>query len=361
MNHPQAAAPQLSSVLVTGFAGIALVLLIAALIIAPFEHHFFMEWVAVAFMAATPPQMILGLFWKASKPEFINGLSVPMKGLALTAITIVAGALILFAMLMTVGGGHGVTPMLTQYAIMTVVCMLWILLIWHCWPITLFSKNPVTIGVLALVANYFVAYLLWYTFFDYGFLETIQHPHYYADIDPGGLLPLWDAATFFVSVVGVIVLHILFDFWPIEKLCAGKGQPIRGIVGSVYVMALAYGIRAFFVDVIGMEQVEYMVRVPVCLIFGTFLVNNMMQHALFPTLQQPLKGLVLSLLAAIAAVLMYELYAFASTLHAGQALTSGPQGGYQLELWIASAMLGVTFPIVFLVSGFFGFWPLKRS
>ncbi|WP_264753763.1 hypothetical protein [Ferrovum myxofaciens] len=29
--------------------------------------------------------------------------------------------------------------------------------------------------------------------------------------------------------------------------------------------------------------------------------------------------------------------------------------------WVATALLGITFPVINLVSGYFAFWPLKRS
>jgi uncharacterized membrane-anchored protein len=85
-----------------------------------------------------------------------------------------------------------------------------------------------------------------------------------------------------------------------------------------------------------------------------------MQFQLFSEMAQPKRGLVLIALAAIAAIIMYVLYDFASRIHTGVALGAGPEGGFAKEIWIASAILGVTFPIVFVVSGFFDFWPFKR-
>ena len=351
----------MSKVLSVGIIGIALVLVIAAVCIFPFEHHTFVDWVATAFMAATPTQIILGLLWHNSKPDFVNSLSQPAKGLMLTAITVLMGALVFGLILLLVSGGHGITPMLIQFTIMTVVVVLWMVPIWQCWPLTLISKDPFVFGILTLVFSYLLAYLLWLVFFDYSILSEIGHPHYYPDLDPGGLFDMWTALTFAVTSVSVIIVHILFEFWPIDKLSLGKGQPTRGLIAALYVFALAWLIRSAFVTGLGMDQVEYLVRVPVSLIFGTFLVNNMMQQALLRHLAQPLRGFVLTVIAAFAAVIMYQLYGLASAWHTGQELGMGPQNGFAKELWIASAMLGVTFPIIFLVSGFFGFWPIKRT
>ena len=360
MNHADTQTPDLTSALVTGVIGIALVLLIASLIIGPFEHHFFTDWVGTAFMAATPTQVIIGLLWQNSKPDFVNRLSPPLKGLALTGITVVAGAVVLSLMMLLVSGGHGITPMLVQYAIMTVVCAIWLVPIWQCWPMNRISADPFKFGLLTLVAGYLLAYVLWTVFFDYSILGQGGHPKYYADVDPGGMFDMWTALVFFVTTAGVIIVHALFDFRPLDKISGGKGQPVRGIVGTIYILALSWAVQYVFVDLLGMVPVEYMVRVPVCMIFGTFLVNNMMQGALFPRLAQPVRGFALTACAAVAAVLMFELYAYASMLHTGKELGMGPGGNFELEIWIASAMLGVTFPVIFVVSGFFGFWPIKR-
>lgn len=357
----QTQTPALGSVLFTGVLSIALVLAIAALCIAPFEHHFFTDWVGVAFMAATPTQIVIGLLWHNQKPDFVMGFGQPIRGLILLAITVLAGAIVMFLILTVVGQSTGITPMLVQYTIMTVVVTLWVMPILQCWPFTMISKDPFVFGILGLIGSYFIAYALWSVFFNYEILGAMGHPHYVEALDPKGMFDAWVALTFFVTAVGLIVVHTLFDFWPIDKLSMGMPQPVRGLVGTLYILGLSWVVRTAFVNGMEMPQVEYMIRVPVCMVFGSFLVNNMMQFSLFPRLAQPIRGLVLTLCAAAVAIVMYELYSLASALHVGHELGMGPAGGFEREIWIASAMLGVTFPIVFLVSGYFGFWPLKRE
>jgi len=41
-------------------------------------------------------------------------------------------------------------------------------------------------------------------------------------------------------------------------------------------------------------------------------------------------------------------------------LAVGPPG-YDFERWLASALLGVTFPLLVLYAEFFKFWPLQRA
>lgn len=347
--------------LVVGFIGILVVFAIAAACIAPFSPVTFGEWVSTAFMAATPAQIILGLLWHNSKPDFVNKLPQPQKGIMLTLITIITGAIVMAFLLFVVGQNHGITPMLVQYTIMSIVVIMWLVIIWECWPFKLLSNDPFKFGIYTLIGAYVIAYLVWTIFFDYSILEKIGHPHYVKELDPKGLFDMWNAATFAVTTAGLIIVHTLFEFWPINKISFGAPQPLRGMIATVYILVFSWLIRWFFVEVVGLAPVEYMVRVPVSLIFGTFLVNNMMQFSLFSNSIQPLRGLLLTVCASITAIAMYELYSLASFWHTGVELGMGPQHGFAKELWIASAMLGVTFPIVFLVSGFFNFWPFKSQ
>lgn len=56
---------------------------------------------------------------------------------------------------------------------------------------------------------------------------------------------------------------------------------------------------------------------------------------------------------------MYYVYAAAGPVFTGINLHSGSPG-YELELWIANALLGITFPIIVVVAKYFDFWPVKR-
>lgn len=351
----------MSNVVTHGLLGIVLVLAITALCIFPFELQFFLDWVTTAFMAGTPTQIVLGLLWGNSKPTFINKYSPPIKGVILTLITICSAIVVLQGILFFVGGGFGITPMLAQYTIVTIVVTLWIILVWQCWPLNRISAEPKIFGLLTLITVYPLAYLLWSLFFDYSILQVIGFPNYHSDIDPRGMFDMWQAITFAVTTTGVVIVHILFDFWPINKLCGSAVQPLRGVLSSLYVLGISWILYSVFVTGLGMEQVDFMVRIPVCMIFATFLLNNMMQGSLFHNISQPFRGLVLMICCILLAVLMHELYTYASALHAGYDLSTGSEGGYAREIWIASAMLGVTFPIIFLVSGFFNFWPIKRK
>lgn len=221
--------------IVTGLIGIALVLLLACAIIAPFDIQFFMGWVGLVFLAATPTQIVLALLWNTELPASIGKLSQPIKGLALTGVSVVAGAIIAVIAHYSVGGGLGPTPMLTQYMILSVVVALWIIPIWQAWPFSLASKNPIIVGLASLLGFYLIAWVLWTLLFNYDVLS--EAPFYSADHAPSGVFDMWTAMVFAVTSGAVVVIHVLFDFWPIDKLSFGKAQPIRGLIASLYILA----------------------------------------------------------------------------------------------------------------------------
>ncbi len=348
-------------ILSTGFIASILVLCISATFIFSVDHIYFMNNLSLAFMAATPAQVVLGLYWRDTVPGLIENQIPPIKGVLLCITTMTAGSIILLLFFKILSGGHGVTPMLSQYAILTVVVSVWLVVVLEAWPFTLFTKNPLFIGILVWIATYAVAYGLQQVFYDYSFLGSIHHPAYFSELDPKGLFGFWHATSFSVTVVMVILLTLLYDLWPINTLAGRSSQPLRGVIGSLYTLVIAIAVFSLFVHVLQWDPVDYMVRVPVCLIFGSFLANNMMQFSLFNRSAQPFRGICLTLVTIIVAIAMYYLYAYAADLHAGRALGTGGANDYEKEIWIASAMLGVTFPIIFVVSGFFAFWPIKRG
>ena len=109
----------------------------------------------------------------------------------------------------------------------------------------------------------------------------------------------------------------------------------------------------------GTDPMIFLTRVTVPFIFGTIIVLNMLQNSLFAKMTQPVKG--------------------AGQRHRGDRhrpgavprlrraganghrrdLASGPPG-YEFEIWLANALLSVTFPFLIFVAAYFAFWPLAR-
>jgi hypothetical protein len=84
----------------------------------------------------------------------------------------------------------------------------------------------------------------------------------------------------------------------------------------------------------------------------------MMEGAQFVTIPQPARGGVLILVAVVLSLASFALYKFACQKAFG--LPSGPPS-YDRELWLASAMLAVTFPMMVAYANFFQFWPFRSA
>jgi hypothetical protein len=124
-----------------------------------------------------------------------------------------------------------------------------------------------------------------------------------------------------------------------------RGGPLFGLIASIYVLALASDAFYYFVEVKGMDIVKYLVAVPVSFIFGFFIVLNLLQKWPFARLSQPFGGILLALSAASTGTGMHWLYERVAELLTRRTLSSGAPS-YELELWIASAMVAVTFPLI---------------
>jgi hypothetical protein len=188
-------------------------------------------------------------------------------------------------------------------------------------------------------------------------------PFYAAVMPPSGAFNAFSSLAFFLTALAVILAWVELDFWPLSlippKAPAFGKQPIWGIVVSIVVIIVSYIVQSIFVGSLGMDVFVYTLKVPICIIFGEFIMLLLMQTSPVQTVKQPGKGIILIILNIILAVVMYYLYLWFSLLIAGP-LPSGPTTGYVQELWMATALLGFTFPVIAIYTGFFNFWPLTE-
>jgi hypothetical protein len=343
----------------TGIAATVLVVAAAFGISALFDAATYSSWVGLAWMAATPAQVVMALIWRFEQPRALGALPQPIKGVAFTLLTGAVAAGVMAAIVLG-PPGLGVMPpppMTIMFTILSIIVTLWWVIAWGAWPLSAFKLPPLLLGLGVLVLVYPIAYGLFRLLFDFGFMEGA--PVYVAGLDPHGRFMAWDVLSFGITTVACLLFTVMFDFWPIRHLPGGGAQPMQGVYATLYCGALAFGVFTLFTSYLGLDKVNYMVRAPVAYIFGFFLVNNMMQGRLLANAPQPLKGLILAALAAGAAFGMGVLYRCAAPIVAQTALAAGPPA-YQLELWVATAMLGVTFPLIIAYSGSLEFWPFAR-
>ena len=340
-----------------GTAATAIIIVIALGFVSLFDFPTFAGWVAYYLLCVIPIQIVMAVTWGAN-PGFAAKASQPAKGVLLTLFALVVGAIVAPVRFLVVGGSISPpTPMLAMCTIVSVPITFWAAIMWGGWPFTSVIKNQLAAGLTMLVVCYAVNYALFRVFFDYGFMQGA--PVYVASLDPHGLFNAWKALVFYLSALAAMFLIINFDLWPLTTSPAVLQQPVLGLVWTV--AALALGGIAFYIGVeaMGMDPVAYMVRGPVPFIFGSIVVLNMLQNSLFARVAQPAKGVLNVVAVTVIGTVLARMYMALAPTVTG-ALHAGPPS-YDFEIWLASALLSVTFPFLIFYAEFLKMWPLRKS
>ena len=340
-----------------GFAASALVIAVSLGFISLFDAPKFVGWVAFCLISVIPMEIIIGVTWKCELPASAASLQQPAKGIALVLLTFVVGAVGGAASLIVVGGGVSPpAPMLMTCTITAVIITFWATIIWGGWPFTSMIKNPVAAGAAMLAVCYAVNYLLFRLLFDFAFMRGA--PVYAASLDPHGLFNANLVLVFYLTFISIMFLVLNFDLWPFTRFESMMKQPVLGLVWTL--VCLALGAIVFYAGIFAlkMDPLQFMVRVPIPFIFGSILVLNMLQGSLFAKFSQPVKGVLNALASAVIGVVLAIFYGLLSRFISGP-LSSGPPAN-EFEIWLASALLGVTFPFLIFYADFFQFWQIKK-
>lgn len=341
-----------------GIAATGLIIAISLVFISLFSFPLFTGWISYFLLCLIPIEIVASVTWATQQPQFLGALPQPAKGLSFVFLCIVVGAIVAPLQFALAGGRIAPpAPMLMMCTIVSVIIAFWLAIMWGGWPFTKIIRNPIAAGLIILIVAYLLNYLLFRIFYNYEFMKGA--PVYVPSLDPHGLFNAWDATVFSLTLLTVMFLSLNFELWPFTRSRALMRQPTLGIVWTL--LAFAVGGSAFYVgvQVLKMDPVAFMVTVPVPFIFGTIVVLNMMRDSLFGKLKQPLKGLLNTVAsAAIGTALLAGYRAIAP--HVTGVMKPGPPS-YDLEIWLASALLGVTFPFLIFYAEFLKMWPLHRQ
>src|SRR5436309_10651270 len=247
--------------------------------------------------------------------------------------------------------------MLMHVTITSVVVTFWGAIIFGGWPFKAVIRNEVAAGLVLLAACYLVNYLLFRIYFYEGFIE--HAPVYVPSLDRHGMFSALNILVFEVSCLIGLFTMANFDLWPLTTFSGVMRQPLLGMVWTV--VALAIGGLAFWfgVGIIKMDVMAFLVTAPVPFIFGSIVVLNMLQNSLFGKVKQPAKGIANVVAVIVIGSALGQMYrAFGPTISG--TLRPGPPT-YDLEVWTASALLAVTFPLLIFYAEFFSFWPLTQT
>jgi hypothetical protein len=343
---------------VLGILATALIVAISLGFISLFDFPKFSGWIATFLLCIIPMEIVMGVTWGLKQPRFAAGRSQPLRGILFSVFALIAGVVVATAHWAGVGGSMSPpTPMLTQCLIASVVIAFWLAIMWGGWPFTALIKNPMAAGLALLVFCYALNYIFFRVFFNYDFMKGA--PVYVAAQDPQGMFNAWSCVVFYVTAIGVMFLVLCFDLWPFTTSPSLMKQPVLGIVWTIVALIIGGGAYYIGVNMLHMDVVAFLVTVPIPFIFGTIFVLNMLQGSLFAKLTQPLKGVLNTVAAVIFGSLFALMYRALTQMVTGK-LDAGPPA-YQSEIWLASALLSVTFPFLVAYADFFTMWPLQRA
>ena len=339
-----------------GLVASAITIVVALAFISLFDFPTFAGPVAFYMLCTIPFQVMAVVIWGAN-PSFVAKLSQPAKGLVLLLVTLVAGAIIDPIALRVVGEGISPPgPIPSHFAVIVVPTTFWLAIMWGGWPFNLFGNDPKLAGVLLLAGAYVLTWIIFRVFFNYEFMQGA--PVYLASA-PHGLFNAVSSLVFYVTALAVMFLVLCFDLWPLTKAPSVMQQPALGIVWTIICAAGAWVVMQVTVSAMGMDPMVVLTRITAPFIFGSILVLNMFQNSLYATLAQPVKGVLNAVTAAVLGYALYVVYRLVAPFVSGQ-LTSGPPA-YDFEIWIANALLSVTFPFLIFLAAYFAYWPLEKK
>jgi hypothetical protein len=339
-----------------GICSAVLMMALALGLIAIFDLATFLGWVSFIAMCFIPMSIVAGITWGAN-PPFAARLRQPAKGVVLTLTTAVAAAVMAPLLLRLVGEGVAPPgPIPSHFAVVAVVFTFWAAIMMGGWPLTAVFKGSVLAGLAVLAAAYAVTWIVFRTFFDYTFMQGA--PVYLASA-PDGLYMAILALVFCVTHVAAMFLVLCFDLWPLTTAPAVMQQPRLGVVWTLTTIVLTAVATWAGIGLGGMDPMTFLTSVSVPFIFGAILVLNMFQNSLFAAFTQPVLGVLNVAVAAILGVALARVYGWLGPLISGPLASGPPQ--YDYEVWLANALLGITFPLLVFHAVFFDFWPLKRD
>jgi hypothetical protein len=339
-----------------GIAATAIVIVVSLGYIALWDFGTFNGWVSFLALSFIPFEVITGVIW-GGNPPFVAGLRQPVKGLVLLLVTLLVGVVVSQFVYRTLGASQGDPgPMLAFFSICVIVTTFFWTIAFGGWPFTAVIKNPVAAGFATWLGCYAVGFAIYWLCCDFTFLEGA--PVYIPSADPKGLFTAWNVVVYYMAALTILFAWLCFDLWPLTSSPAIMKQPTLGIVLVGASLLLGCGLYYAGVYLMRVQNVEFLLRVPIAFIFGTILVLNMCQNSLFK-MAQPAKGVLNVVFSAVVGSVLMIAYQQIQPVLSGP-LPPGPEAFQreQFQVWTANAMLSVTFPFLVFYAAYFNFWPL---
>lgn len=334
-----------------GIAATVLIIGLAFLAILPWDYSTFGGAFSDVMMCMIPISAVIGMLWQGAQPKAIAGLPQPLRGVAFTALGAAVGTVIFFILSATIGGGKGATPFLGFGIILSVVVTFMLALMWGCWPFTLI-KNRLLAGLFFLVAAYVITGLL-VRALNFAFLAGAP---FYEGMDPAGPIPAWDGLVGAITCLAAMFVVLHFDL-PVKRFPRLMKQPILGALWTVVANVIGWSSYFLGTRVFALTPDTFLATVPVPFIFGSVVLLTPLAGSATTGLKGPAKGIAGTVLAMIVGSVLARVYVLLMPM-----LTLDvPATRLDHNLWLATALLGVTFPFLAWHHDYFQLWPLAAK
>jgi len=160
-----------------------------------------------------------------------------------------------------------------------------------------------------------------------------------------------------VTTVTMLFVLIMFDFWPLTAFEKLRSQPAMGIATTILIFIVTGIVWWVAIDVMGFNPVKFQAYGAIGLLFGALVPIVMFESKLFANLKQPLAGIGRLIVAAIVGYVLPQFYLMMSPVVTPDLVHQTPD----VENWLASALLAMTFPMMVVVAQYFNFWPLRGN
>jgi hypothetical protein len=334
-----------------GIGATVLIIGLAFLAILPWSYSTFGGVFSDVMMCMIPVSAVIGMLWQGARPQAIAQLPQPLRGATFTALGGAVGTVAFFVLSATIGGGKGATPFLGFGIILSVVVTFMIALMWGCWPFTLI-RNKLLAGLAFLATAYAATALLTRTL-NFAFLAGAP---FYGGMDPAGPIPAWDGLVGAITCLAAMFVVLHFDL-PVERFPRLLKQPVLGLLWTVAAIVVGWSSYLLGTRVFALTPDAFLVTVPVPFIFGSVVLLTPLGGSATRRLKGPAKGAVGAVVAMVLGSVLARIYVLLMPV-----LTRDvPATQLDHNLWLATALLGVTFPFLAWHHDYFQLWPLLRA
>lgn len=336
-----------------GLSSSALVVALSLAVICPMNTATFTGVVSFVALCCIPVQMVMAGYLQ-ERPGVLARWSRPARGVALLALTLVLGGAIAALVQFVIADGWGTDfPGLSMFCIVAVVMTLWLTQVCQGWPFGGIG-HPLLRAAAMLVAVYVLAYLTYRLLFDFTGFGLPSAPALRPA--PAGLFEVWHVLTFLVTAISGLFVAPAFRF-------AGLPTHPAARAAANTVLCLLWGTALYGVGVglLGVDVVDFLVWVPVPTLFGGLIVIKMCAGAFYPKrpASLPVNGVVTLTTAIAVGVALVGVFAALATLAHPEMPWGAPT--FAGQVWVASATLAFTFPLLNIAADFFGHWPFRAT